>query len=122
MTDRPGEFNFCVSHTSRAPRAGEVDGKNYHFSQKDTMKATQGDKLRLVFIFIQAPSMDELESRIVGRGQETPEKIQVRLQTAKKEMEFASTNPKFFDMVLTNVDLEESLTDIQSFFALRCGV
>lgn len=27
----PGTIAFSVSHTTRAPRAGEVDGKDYHF-------------------------------------------------------------------------------------------
>jgi guanylate kinase len=171
MKDRPGQFSFCVSHTSRAPRAGEVDGKNYHFSTKEAMKAmvernefleccdvhgnmygtsvaalrdvqktgampiieidvqgaqklkaAQGDKLRLCFMFIEAPSMEELESRIVGRGQESGDKVQVRLSTARKEMAFVSGNRHFFDNVLTNVDLERSLAEIQRYFAIRCGV
>jgi guanylate kinase len=35
-------FAVSVSHTSRAPRAGEVNGQHYHFSDKDTM--TQMEK------------------------------------------------------------------------------
>ena len=31
MSDHPNCFAFSVSHTSRSPRAGEVDGKDYHF-------------------------------------------------------------------------------------------
>ncbi|KAG9089813.1 hypothetical protein FS749_001044 [Ceratobasidium sp. UAMH 11750] len=31
----PGQYNFSVSHTTRAPRPGEVDGKAYHFVTKD---------------------------------------------------------------------------------------
>ena len=29
--DFPGAFGFSVSHTTRGPRPGEVDGKDYHF-------------------------------------------------------------------------------------------
>ncbi|PWY89799.1 guanylate kinase [Aspergillus heteromorphus CBS 117.55] len=29
--DHPDTFAFTVSHTTRQPRAGEVDGTNYHF-------------------------------------------------------------------------------------------
>ena len=32
------KFGFCVSHTTRQPRDGEVDGVHYHFSSVDTMK------------------------------------------------------------------------------------
>lgn len=30
------ELEVSVSHTTRSPRAGEVDGVNYHFTDKDT--------------------------------------------------------------------------------------
>eukprot|EP01086_Lenisia_limosa_P014143 TRINITY_DN44179_c0_g1_i1.p1 TRINITY_DN44179_c0_g1~~TRINITY_DN44179_c0_g1_i1.p1 ORF type:complete len:190 (+),score=49.45 TRINITY_DN44179_c0_g1_i1:93-662(+) len=39
MNQHPGVFGFSVSHTTRAPRAGEVDGKDYHFSTHDIMNA-----------------------------------------------------------------------------------
>eukprot|EP01043_Picozoa_sp_COSAG02_P043419 COSAG02_NODE_3780_length_6242_cov_10.962559_7_plen_859_part_00 len=32
MDDNPGKFGFSVSHTTRDPRPGEVDGVHYHFS------------------------------------------------------------------------------------------
>jgi len=34
----PDKFGFSVSHTTRAPRPGETDGKDYHFSEHATMK------------------------------------------------------------------------------------
>jgi guanylate kinase len=33
--DRIGEFYFSISSTSRAPRAGEKDGREYHFVTKE---------------------------------------------------------------------------------------
>lgn len=38
MRDYPGQFCYNVSHTSRAPRVGEVDGISYHFTTKDYIK------------------------------------------------------------------------------------
>jgi len=35
----PGKFSKCVSHTTRAPRAGEVNGQHYNFVTKETMEA-----------------------------------------------------------------------------------
>ncbi|KZV86716.1 guanylate kinase [Exidia glandulosa HHB12029] len=35
----PGKFAFSVSHTTRKPRAGEVDGKAYHFVSRDAFMA-----------------------------------------------------------------------------------
>ncbi|KAM6962646.1 uncharacterized protein FYW47_008325 [Aplochiton taeniatus] len=38
LKDYPGVFGFCVSHTTRKPRPGEVDGKDYHFSTKEAVQ------------------------------------------------------------------------------------
>jgi guanylate kinase len=35
----PGLFGFSVSHTTRAPRPGEIDGKSYHFTSAEAMEA-----------------------------------------------------------------------------------
>ena len=32
MDENPGKFGFSVSHTTRDPRPGEIDGVHYHFS------------------------------------------------------------------------------------------
>ncbi|KAG1726303.1 P-loop containing nucleoside triphosphate hydrolase protein [Suillus lakei] len=34
----PNAFGFSVSHTTRAPRPGEIDGKAYHFTTTDNFK------------------------------------------------------------------------------------
>jgi guanylate kinase len=34
----PGVFGFSVSHTTRAPRPGEVDGRDYNFISKEDME------------------------------------------------------------------------------------
>jgi guanylate kinase len=31
-------FGFSVSHTTRSPRAGEVDGRDYHYVTRDDME------------------------------------------------------------------------------------
>ncbi|RPD64342.1 guanylate kinase [Lentinus tigrinus ALCF2SS1-7] len=38
FADYPDKFGFSVSHTTRSPRAGEVDGKDYHFVSQDKFK------------------------------------------------------------------------------------
>ncbi len=40
-----------------------------------------------VLIFIAPPSMEELRNRLVGRGRETPEQIEKRIEAAKWELE-----------------------------------
>ena len=34
----PDTFGFSVSHTTRGPRPGEVDGKDYHYSSREIME------------------------------------------------------------------------------------
>jgi len=51
-------------------------------------------------IFVQAPSLEALESRLRGRSTESEDKIQQRLAKAHKEMSFS----KDFDYILVNDD------------------
>ena len=37
LKEFPEQFGFSVSHTTRVPRAGEVDGVHYHFTDKAKM-------------------------------------------------------------------------------------
>ncbi|KAI9829033.1 MAG: guanylate kinase [Thelocarpon impressellum] len=36
FAEHPSTFGFSVSHTTRGPRAGEVDGREYNFVPKET--------------------------------------------------------------------------------------
>ena len=57
---------------------------------------------RALSIFVQPPSVEELEKRLIGRGTDSPEKIAQRLAKASLELTYA---PKF-DVVLINDNLE----------------
>lgn len=57
------------------------------------------------YVFINPPSVEELEKRLRGRGTETDDKIQVRLTNAAGEMEFGNA-PGNFDAVVTNHDID----------------
>lgn len=39
LLERTPELAVCVSHTTRSPRAGEVDGRHYHFVDDDRFAA-----------------------------------------------------------------------------------
>lgn len=39
LEEFPDSFGFSVSHTTRKPRPGEVDGEHYHFTSRETMEA-----------------------------------------------------------------------------------
>jgi guanylate kinase len=57
-----------------------------------------------VLIFLEPPSLEELERRLRGRGTETEDAIGLRLQTAAWELEQRS----WFDHVVVNDDLERA--------------
>jgi len=65
-----------------------------------------------VSIFILPPSYEVLESRLRGRGTETPEKIEKRLAAAKHEMEMAH----IYDYQIINDDLEAAYQQLRSIF------
>ncbi len=66
-------------------------------------------------MFIQPPSVEELERRLIFRGTDSPEMIAKRVAKAGYELTFA---PRF-DVVIVNDDLEEAqqkaLSTIRSF-------
>lgn len=55
-------------------------------------------------VFIQPPSLEALRERLEGRGTDSPEFIEERLQKATKELKFADQ----FDVVLINDQLDEA--------------
>ncbi|CAB0013493.1 unnamed protein product [Nesidiocoris tenuis] len=59
-----------------------------------------------VTIFVKPPSLEVLEERLRGRGTETEESLQRRLDTAKREMVYGET-PGNFQAIVVNDDLEK---------------
>ena len=57
-----------------------------------------------VSVFLFPPSMNELRERLQGRGTETKEVLEKRLETAKEEIRMA----KHFDYILVNDTVEKS--------------
>jgi len=45
--DATGRLRFSISHTTRAPRMGEVDGRDYHFVSADAFRRMIADDLFL---------------------------------------------------------------------------
>lgn len=70
---------------------------------------------RALSIFIQPPSIAELERRLVKRGTDSPEMITKRVAKAAYELTFA----QFFDTIIVNDDLEtaveETITRVKEF-------
>ena len=153
----PGGLNFSVSHTTRAPRPGEVDGREYHFVTRSVFESmiaegkflewaevhgnlygtsTEGvarqldlgqdvildidvqgasilkksAELEAAYIFIAPPSMDILEQRLRGRQTEAEEKIRLRLDNARQEMQAAAD----YAYLVVNDNLDEAARVLSS--------
>ncbi|KAK6872439.1 Guanylate kinase [Candida tropicalis] len=159
FAEYPGRFGFSVSNTTRKPRPGEVDGKDYNFSSVEefkqlieeekfiewaqfsgnyygtTVKAVkdvaeqgrtclldidmQGVKsvkktdLNARYLFISPPSIEELRTRLTGRGTETDESLEKRIAAASAEMEYAETGAH--DQIIVNDDLEKAYVEFKKF-------
>ncbi|MBR2063459.1 MAG: guanylate kinase [Bacteroidales bacterium] len=61
-------------------------------------------------VFIQAPSVEVLRERLIGRNTDTPEAIEKRVSKAASEMEFAAGK---FDYTLINDDLQTALAEAE---------
>ena len=61
-------------------------------------------------VFIQAPSVEILRERLIGRGTDTDEAIERRVAKAASEMEFAAGK---FDYTLINDDLTTALAEAE---------
>lgn len=60
------------------------------------------------FIFLLPPSMKDLEDRLQGRGTDSPEQIQRRLEPAREELEAI----RDFDYAVTNDDLDRCVASV----------
>jgi len=158
----PNKFSSTVSHTTRQPRPGEVEGRDYFFVSTEKFESmlkaneffevakvhdhyygTSNDILVQIssrkqiilvevdvhganqirkkpglgenakYLFITMPGgVDELKQRLKGRGTEKEEDVEKRMKTAVKELEFLEQNPKFFDKVVVNDDLDRSCKEL----------
>ncbi|CAG9982056.1 unnamed protein product [Clonostachys byssicola] len=65
------------------------------------------------YVFILPPSVEELEKRLRGRGTETEDSVQQRLNRAKEEIAFAEQGG--FDKIITNDDLEKAYKELDEW-------
>ncbi len=73
--------------------------------------------IEAVSVFIAPPSLQELEKRLRGRGTETDETIELRLNNAAREMEAASD----YEYLVINDSLEEAAATLQAvIIGQRC--
>nr|WP_314800571.1 guanylate kinase [uncultured Capnocytophaga sp.] len=100
--------NFYGTYQSEIDRLSSL-GKNIIFD----LDVFGGINLKKIFgkqalsIFIQPPSLEELKKRLEKRNTETIEKIQIRIDKAKYELEQSI----YFDRLIINDDLSESVKE-----------
>jgi guanylate kinase len=145
----------AVSHTTRAPRPGEQEGKDYFFvdrqgfegmirrgeflewaevhghlygSSTSNLRAV-GEHQSLLFevdckgagrirrevpeavlVFVMTPSLDDLISRIEGRGGMSRAELSVRIRTATFEVQQAQD----FDYLVINDRFDEAVEELRS--------
>ena len=68
-----------------------------------------------ILVFIMPPTFDDLRERLEGRGSETDEEIQVRLQTAVGELQFAGR----YDFVVINDDVRQATDELAAIIECR---
>jgi guanylate kinase len=61
-----------------------------------------------IALFIMPPSIEELENRLLKRGTDSTEKIKIRINKARAEMELANQ----FDTVIINDNLEQTKNEV----------
>ena len=63
-----------------------------------------------ILVFVLPPSWDELRARLIGRGEDTPEVIELRLANAREELAQA----RYFDYLIINEIFERALFDLKA--------
>ncbi|WP_418968849.1 guanylate kinase [Alloscardovia omnicolens] len=70
-----------------------------------------------IFVFLAPPSFDELISRLKGRGTETLEQQERRLETARHELELQDE----FDVVIINDEVDRAAEELWAVFEKAMG-
>ncbi|EAX92047.1 Guanylate kinase family protein [Trichomonas vaginalis G3] len=78
----------------------------------DGAMAVYKSEMTPFIILLKPTSFEALEARLRGRGTETEEQIQRRLQTTRRELQLYEENKDMFDLAIINDKLEDTLNKI----------
>ena len=147
-------YFLSVSATTRKPREGEINGKDYFFHSREKFETMieQGELIEwaeyvgnyygtpkqavekqlaegkdvlleiemqggmlvkeqfpnALLLFVTPPSFTDLEQRLIGRGTETKDEINRRMQRASEEVAYMSS----YDYLIINDELEQAVQDV----------
>jgi len=102
--------------TPKAPvEAALSEGRDFLFDVdwQGTQELAQNAPKDLVSIFILPPSIEELERRLHGRGQDSDDVIKKRMAKATSEMSHWSD----YDYIIVNEDVGESVARVETILA-----
>ena len=99
----PGtSYGTLKSEVEKSWNAGDAVGFDIDVVGGKNLKARYG--AQALALFIQAPSIEELERRLIARGTDSSDKIKQRIEKASWEMDQAA----FFDHTIINDDLDRA--------------
>lgn len=103
---------FC---SKKAVEAVQMQGKVCVLDiEIEGVKQVRNSHLNPILVFIEPPSLQELESRLRNRNTESEESLQKRLNTAKIELEYGLTQGNF-DVVIHNLHLKKAYQELRDF-------
>ncbi|MCR5845777.1 MAG: guanylate kinase [bacterium] len=70
-----------------------------------------------ILIFVKPPSFEELRKRLIGRGTESEEQIELRLANAKMEMELEGC----YNYSVTNDEVDIAVSELNSIIDFEIG-
>ena len=76
-----------------------------------SIKETDFDAL---YVFVKPPSIDALRQRLQGRGTETEESLERRMNTALSAIQF-SEQSGVYDIIIVNDDLNTAYQELEAF-------
>ena len=160
LVERNKDLSLSISCTTRLPREGEVNGREYFFIDKDdftskikgdgfleysehfenyygTPKQFVLDKLKIgdvlleidvngglevkknypeaLLVMILPPSVQEIKNRLLKRGTESEEKINLRMQRIDYELEKSS----LYDYTVVNDDLLTAVKEVEDIIKIE---
>lgn len=84
-----------------------------HLTDQGVKQVFKSD-LHARFLFLSPPSLAVLETRLRGRGTDKEEDVQLRLQQAKVEMDFARSG-QIHEKTVVNDDLNQAYKEVEQW-------
>ena len=111
--DRLLEHNVYVGNHYGTPKAPVVEATEKGYDMVIEVDVNGARQIReklpeAISIFIMPPSFEELKRRLSGRGTESPEVIEKRMQSSLSEISRATE----YDFIVVNDDIDTAVDDI----------